>query len=194
MPSIGHVVVGLAAGRWYARAGGSRAAASAVFVALSTFQDLDFLARRLGAPAGSAWLHRGAIHALATAALAGLAAAALVGGQGRSRAAMALAGALVAASHGLLDTLTGGGAGVMLAWPLTADRFLAPWTWMPAAPMGLRLLSSRGASVALRELVLFGPLLLYVAWPGRPVSALLLRRWCAPSRGAGEAGRRRAAP
>lgn len=194
MPSIGHAIVGLAAGRWYARAGGPRAAAAAVFLALATFQDLDVLARGLGAPAGSAWLHRGGLHALTTALLAGLAAAALAGGLGRTRAAMALAGALVAVSHGLLDTLTGGGAGVMLAWPITRERVLAPWSALPAAPMGLRLLSSRGAAVALREVVLFAPLLAYLAWPARTVSAPGPRTSCAPSRGGGAATPPRAAP
>jgi inner membrane protein len=168
MPSVGHVIVGLAAGKWWARAGGSRPAATAAFVALSTFPDLDVLARRLGAVAGSPWLHRGASHALATAALAGLAAALLAGGLGRPRGAMAVAGALVAASHGLLDTLTGGGGGVMLLWPAAAARFLAPWALMPAAPMGLGLASARGTAVALRELALFWPLLLYAAWPSGP--------------------------
>jgi inner membrane protein len=165
MPSIGHAIVGLAAGRWYAPVGHPRLAATVTFVALGTFEDLDVLARRLGAPAGSAWLHRGALHSLAVAAAAGVVVALAVGGQGRSRWAMAVAGALVAASHGLLDTLTGGGAGVMLLWPWNPARLLAPWTWLPAAPMGLRFASARGMAVALRELVLFGPLLLLACWP-----------------------------
>lgn len=166
MPSIGHAVVGLAASRWWTRAGGSRPAASAAFVALATFQDLDVLARRLGAPPGSAWLHRGALHSLAVAGLAG-ALVGLLARPGRPRLALAALGALVAASHGVLDTLTGGGAGVMLLWPASEARLLAPWTWLPAAPLGLGILSSRGAAVAARELVIFAPLLAYLAWPRR---------------------------
>lgn len=164
MPSVGHVVVGLAAARAYATDAGSRRAAAATFVALSLFPDADVVARCLGAPAGSEWLHRGALHSVAAALAAGVAAAFVVGGLGRPRWAMALAGALVAASHGLLDTLTGGSAGVMLLWPASAER-LAWGRVMPAAPIGLRLLSSRGVEVALRELVLFAPLLAYALWP-----------------------------
>src|SRR5512138_1169777 len=166
VPSVGHVVVGLAAARAYAPDARLRPAATAAFLALSLFPDLDVAARWLGAPAGSAWVHRGALHSLAIAAVAGLAAALASGGLGRSRRAMAVAGALVAASHGLLDTLTGGGAGVMLLWPESAAR-LAAWRLVPAAPMGLRLLSGRGAAVAARELLLFAPLVVYALWPSR---------------------------
>src|SRR5512138_2012271 len=110
VPSVGHVVVGLAAARAYAPDARLRPAATAAFVALSLFPDVDVAARWLGAPAGSAWLHRGALHSAAAAAAAGLAVALAAGGLGRSRRAMAIEGALVAASHGLLDTLTGGSA------------------------------------------------------------------------------------
>lgn len=174
MPSVGHVVVGLAAGRWYAAGTPSRRAASVAFVALATFPDLDVAARCLGARAGSEWLHRGALHSLAAALAAGLAASLVLGGLGRPRWAMALTGALVAASHGLLDTLTGGSAGVMLLWPAAPDR-LAWWRVLPAAPIGFRLFSPRGADVVLREVVLFAPLLAYALWPRRtapePVAA-----------------------
>lgn len=166
MPSVGHVVVGLAAARAYTAGGASRRAATGAFVALSAFPDADVAARCLGAAAGSEWLHRGALHSLAAACAAGIAVALAVGGLGRPRWAMALAGALVAASHGLLDTLTGGGAGVMLLWPASAAR-LAAWRLMPAAPIGVRIFSSRGADVVLRELLWFAPLLAYALWPRR---------------------------
>ncbi|HEX9051516.1 MAG TPA: metal-dependent hydrolase [Anaeromyxobacter sp.] len=166
MPSVGHVVVGLAAARGYAVDGASRRAVTATFVALSAFPDLDVAARCLGAAAGSEWLHRGALHSLAAAAAAGIAAALAVGGLGRPRWAMAAAGALVAASHGLLDTLTGGGAGVMLLWPASAARLIA-WRLMPAAPIGVRIFSPRGAGVVLGELLRFAPLLVYALWPAR---------------------------
>ncbi|BDG06711.1 metal-dependent hydrolase [Anaeromyxobacter oryzae] len=165
MPSLGHVAVGLAAGRLHAEDRPRRLAATALFTALSTFPDLDVLARRLGAGRGSPWLHRGALHSVAIAAAAGLLAALLAGGLGRSRLRTALTGAAVAASHGLLDTLTGGGAGVMLLWPLDTVRRLAPWTLLPAAPMGLRFLSVSGLEIMATEAVLFLPLLVYALWP-----------------------------
>lgn len=166
VPSVGHLVVGLAAARAYAPDARARPAATAAFVALSMFPDLDVAARALGAPAGSAWLHRGALHSLAVASAAGVAVALVAGGLGRSRRAMAVAGALVAATHGLLDTLTGGGAGVMLLWPASTAR-LAAWHLVPASPIGLRLASARGVAVAVRELVLLAPLVLYALWPLR---------------------------
>jgi inner membrane protein len=166
MPSLGHVAVGLAAGRLHAGDGRPRLAAAALYTALATFPDLDVLARALGAGRGSPWLHRGALHALPVAALAGVVAALAIGGLGRSRARTALLGAAVAASHGLLDTLTHGGGGVMLLWPFDLSRHLAPWALLPAAPLGLRFLSHRGIDVLATEAILFLPLLVYALWPG----------------------------
>lgn len=167
MPSLGHVAVGLAAGRLHAGRDGPRLRATLAFTALATFPDLDLFGRALGAPAGSAWLHRGALHSLAVALVAGLVAALLLGGLGRSRARFAVTAALVAASHGLLDTLTSGGRGAMLLWPASAERLLAPVAVVAAAPMGLRLATLRGLEVLWREAVLFSVLLAYAAWPRR---------------------------
>jgi inner membrane protein len=163
---VGHLAVGLAAGRRYAAGGPSRRAASAIFVALAMFPDADVAARCLGAGPGSAWLHRGALHSLAAAAAVGVAAALLTGGLGRRRWTLALAGAAVAASHGLLDTLTGGSAGVMLLWPFSSARW-SSLPLLPAAPIGFRLASARGAHVVVRELLWFAPLLAYALWPAR---------------------------
>lgn len=163
MPSVGHAILGLAAARAYAPAREVPWRTSATFLALALFPDLDVLLLRLPAHLGDAGLHRGASHALLVSALLALSAAAL-GGQGRSRRAMFVAAALTAASHPLADLFTGGGAGVMLGWPWSEARFLAPLRLVPAAPMGHRLLSARGLSVAARELLLFSPLLAWLAW------------------------------
>ncbi len=165
MPSLGHLAVGLAAGRLHAGPGRPRLAPTLAFTALSMFPDLDVLARSLGAGRGSPWLHRGALHSLLVAATAGIAAALLSGGLGRSRARMAAAAALVAASHGILDTFTGGGAGIMLLWPLSLERFLAPWHVLPAAPMGFRILSARGLDVLVLEAMWFAPFIVCALWP-----------------------------
>jgi inner membrane protein len=169
MPSLGHVAVGLAAGRLHAGSQGPRLAPALAFTALATFPDLDFVSRAyLGAERGSVWAHRGAAHSLAVAVAAGVLSALVLGGLGRSRLRAAVTGALVAASHGVLDTITRGGSGAMLLWPLSDARLLAPISLLPAAPMGLRVLSPAGLDVALRELLLFSPLLAYAAWPRRP--------------------------
>lgn len=175
MPSVGHAILGLAAARAYAPSREVPWRTAATFLALALFPDLDVLLLRLHAHLGDAGLHRGASHALLVSAALGLAAAAL-GGQGRSRWAMLWAAVLTAASHPLADLFTGGGAGVMLAWPWSEARFLAPLRLLPAAPMGPRLLSARGLGVAARELLLFSPLLAWLAW------ARLRRPALAPAR------------
>lgn len=171
MPSLGHVAIGLAAGRFHAEDGRRRLVATALYTALATFPDLDVLARRLGAGRGSPWLHRGALHSLAVAACAAVLVALIVGGLGRSRLRMALTGAVAATSHGLLDTLTGGGAGVMLLWPFSAARTHAAWTLLPASPIGARLLSHRGFEVLATEVILFLPFLVYALWPDGVIRA-----------------------
>jgi inner membrane protein len=163
VPSIGHAIVGLAAARAYAPGPRLPRRTAATFTALAVLPDVDFLFRALAPHAGAAWLHRGASHSLAVAVLAGLLVAAL-GGRGRPRAAMALAAAATAASHGLLDTLTHGGPSVMLLWPWSTARLGAPFRLMPAAPLGLRLLSPGGLAVMGRELLVFSPLLAWLAW------------------------------
>jgi inner membrane protein len=80
---------------------------------------------------------------------------------------VALSVGLVMASHGALDAFTDGGKGLALLWPLSDERFFAPWRPIPVAPLGLGMLSWRGASVALREIVLFLPLFVLAFWPRR---------------------------
>jgi len=167
MPSLGHVAVGLAAGRLHAGPARPRLAPALAFTALSLFPDLDVLARSFGAARGSPWLHRGALHSLLAAATVGDAVALLAGGLDRSLRLMAGTAVLVAASHGILDAFTGGGGGVMFLWPVSLERFLAPWHVLPAAPIGLRFLSSRGLDVFVLEAIWFSPLLLYTFWPRR---------------------------
>lgn len=171
MASLGHVVVGLAAGRWRAAHDSApppdrwlRLGATAISTLLATFPDADAWSRRLGAAPGSVWLHRGALHALPVA-LAAAVIAWLVLERGRLRPGPLLAAFAAAASHGLLDALTHGGAGVMLLWPFSHARWLAPWTPLSEAPMGARLFSPRGLAVAALELAWLAPILVYAAWP-----------------------------
>jgi inner membrane protein len=165
MPSFGHVAVGLAAGRFQAQ-DGPRLRPMLVLTALATFPDLDVVAWSAGAAKHSVWLHRGALHSLAAAAVAALLGAVLLD-RGRGFAAALLVCFATAASHGLLDTITHGGSGVMLLWPFSQERFLAPWHPLPASPMGSRLFSPRGLELMAGEAVLFAPLLVYALWPRR---------------------------
>jgi len=168
VPSIGHLVVGLAASRLHAGKEPLRARDTAALVALATLPDLDFVARSLGAAPGSPWLHRGATHsvALGLAAAAALVALGWLGGPGRRRWAL-LCGALAAVSHPVLDAFTWGGAGIMFWWPLDTARHLAPFHLLEASPMGRGLLSAAGGAFLAWEATLFSPLLLWALWPRR---------------------------
>jgi inner membrane protein len=73
----------------------------------------------------------------------------------------------VLVSHPLLDTLTDGGLGCALLWPFSNERFFAPWTPLPVAPIGRNFLSAEGVRVAVTELILMAPLLAYAVWPAR---------------------------
>jgi inner membrane protein len=136
-------------------------------VALAVLPDVDVIAFALGIPYSAPWGHRGAAHSLALAALAGLAGAVAVRAWGAGALRTGIVGGLVTASHGLLDTLTGGGLGIALLWPWSNHRFFAPWRPIPVAPIGKAMLSARGAEVLLTEAVLFLPPFVVGLWPRR---------------------------
>jgi inner membrane protein len=169
--SIGHLAVGLAAARFdrsvpRGRTRLPRWATLLLLPALSVLPDLDVVAFLHPAPYRSMLGHRGASHSIVTSIGTG----ALVGALGRRLAGAAFwptAGlaSVAMGSHGILDMLTDGGGGIAWLWPLSTERFFAPWRPIPVSPIGLRYLSARGLSVALTEIVYFLPLLLYAFWP-----------------------------
>jgi inner membrane protein len=167
MASVGHVAVGMAAGRHLARRAGLAGATVPMIAlsALSLFPDADVIGFAAGIPYGAPFGHRGASHSLFVAALVGLAATIAARAWGPAREAGALrvglTVAIVVATHGLLDAMTDGGKGVALLWPFSTQRFFLPWRPIPVAPIGARLVSVRGLHVALVELVEFAPLIAY---------------------------------
>jgi inner membrane protein len=126
----------------------------------------------LGIRYGTPWGHRGATHSIvfasAVAATVALAASRFGFRAGRTM----LVAFVVVASHGLLDALTNGGLGCALLWPFDFTRYFAPWRPIPVSPIGLAFLSPYGLFVAMTELVLFAPLVIYGL--GSP---LKLRYW-----------------
>jgi inner membrane protein len=170
--TVGHVAVGLAAGRiWRGNAApdrGALAKAMIAFSALSLAPDVDVLGFRFGIPYWTQFGHRGATHSIAAALLfASLATLAATLPPGRSRGQLWILCAAVAVSHGLLDSLTDGGLGIALFWPFTRHRYFSPWRPIPVAPIGLRMATRRGAIVTLIELFQFAPLWLWSLWPRR---------------------------
>jgi inner membrane protein len=171
LASLGHLAMGMCAGRAFATATKVRPARSmAIFSGLAILPDADYLVVALGAPNEGPIGHRGAAHSLVLVLLAA-GVALMVAGRARLPAGrLALTVALVVASHAVLDAMTGGGSrGVPLLWPLSFHRFEAPWRPIPNAPCGLAYISHAGLAVAATELVQFSPLLLYALgpWPGR---------------------------
>lgn len=180
MATIGHVAVGLAGARLFAPQALNRRHLiwAMAFLSLSALApDADVVAFALGIPYAAPWGHRGAAHSLLFGATVGLATGALFPIYGAARVRSMLAVALVTASHGPLDSLTNGGLGIALFWPLTNVRWFAPWRPLPVAPIGSGMLSSRGLTVLLYETLLFAPLLLYALWPRKPSE--LWRSWMA---------------
>lgn len=138
-----------------------------VMSALSMLPDADVVAFALGIPYEAPFGHRGASHSLAAALGLGILALGIARARRLPPLRWALTTFAVVASHGILDTLTDGGRGVALLWPLTDARLFAPWRPIPVAPIGLGFLSPRGMSVAATELAYFLPLWLYALWPRR---------------------------
>ncbi len=180
MASLGHVAVGMAAGRLWTSFGGRRldragstslARAMVAFSALSLAPDLDVIAFQFGIPYSAPFGHRGAAHSICAALALAFVAAFVTrlspeqvdGGQTRTR--LWLLCTIVAVSHGLLDTLTDGGLGIALLWPLSNHRYFAPWTPIPVAPIGARMLTGRGLGVVMTEALQFAPLLVWSLWP-----------------------------
>lgn len=168
MPTIGHMAVGIAAARLTpAEARPSSKVWTALLVTLSLLPDADVVAFSLGIPYSAPFGHRGATHSLVFALLVGLICGAVAAARRRRWLTIGVVTMAVVASHGVLDTFTDGGLGAALLWPFSDARYFAPWRPIPVAPIGARMLSSRGLTVVLTEAVLFLPILLVGLWPGR---------------------------
>ena len=170
MASIGHVAVGMAAARLYARepiGSGALAASMLLWSGLSLLPDADVIGFSFGVRYGDPWGHRGATHSLLFSLALGIALAVCARMRGAPLLRTALFASLVLASHAVLDTLTDGGRGCALFWPFSTTRHFAPIRPIPVAPIGARFLSERGLHVALFELLGFAPVFLYALWPRR---------------------------
>jgi len=165
------MAVGIVAGRVASPRAHSPLRLMIAFGALSVLADADVIAFRLGIPYSAPFGHRGATHSVMFALLAGCAFAALLSrGTDRRFWSLALIASVVAVSHPLLDAITDGGLGVALLWPFSNARFFATWRPIPVAPIGARMLSSRGLHVLLIETLWSSPLLVWSLWPRRAKS------------------------
>lgn len=170
MASIGHVMVGMAAARAFSSPGTTkkRLPSMVLWSALALLPDADAIGFSMGVRYADEWGHRGATHSLVFALLIGLLMAACAPPRRATRLRTLLFGAGVVASHPLLDMMTTGGLGCALLWPFELRRYFAPLRFIPVAPIGGAFFSARGLAVAMVELVLFLPFLVYALWPNRP--------------------------
>ena len=165
MASIGHVAIGLAAAK--AHDGHNPRAVSSLFFwsALSLLPDIDVIGFAFGVRYADPWGHRGATHSFAAAVVAAIATGVVARALGQRALRTALFAGAVLASHPLLDTMTDGGLGCALFWPIDLTRYFAPWRPIPVAPIGAAFLSPAGAFVATIELLLFAPVLVVALSP-----------------------------
>lgn len=170
MASLGHIAVGMAAGRALTPRGQNPTRAMLALSALSMWPDVDVIGFRFGVDYGDPFGHRGATHSSVVALAIGLSIyLALRWRRSKTPEKTALVATLVALSHGWLDTMThGGGLGVALLWPFSNHRFWAPFRPIPIAPIGLELFTQHGIAVMIAESILFTPFWIYALWPRRP--------------------------
>jgi len=180
MASVGHVVVGMAAARFSRHrqvTTWTPFGAAVLWSGVSLLPDADVFGFRFGVHYEDPWGHRGATHSIVFAL--GIALLALAAAKAARLPVWrtALITLVVVASHPLLDTLTDGGLGCALLWPLSDQRFFAPWTPLPVAPIGRAYVSREGLRVAAVELLALAPLLAYSLWPAvKWCRALVARR------------------
>ena len=161
MASLGHVAVGLAAARVYGEGHRPSWRSAAAWSALSVLPDIDVIGFPLGVRYQDPWGHRGATHSFAFAVVVGVAAGLIGRWFKRPAWRTTLFATVVLATHPILDTMTDGGLGCALFWPLDLTRYFGPWRPIQVAPIGLAFLSPYGAIVATSEIVLFLPLFVF---------------------------------
>jgi len=133
--------------------------------ALSLLPDADVIAFKLGIPYHAPWGHRGATHSFVFCLALAVVVAVLARVFRLPAWRTLVVAAVVLVSHPLLDTMTDGGLGCALNWPFENTRHFGPWNPIPVAPIGKRFFSAHGLSIALTELLMFSPLVLYALWP-----------------------------
>jgi inner membrane protein len=167
MATVGHVAVGLLAGRLHRGCPGQpRSKATLLaFALLALLPDADVVMVAMGTMDAGAAGHRGASHSLALALAVGLLCALATRRLGWPVWRTAVLATIAVASHAALDFLGHGGKGLPLLWPLSEARFHSPLRIFPDAPRGLALVTSAGLVSMIIELVVFLPVIVYALWP-----------------------------
>jgi membrane-bound metal-dependent hydrolase YbcI (DUF457 family) len=144
---------------------------------LAVAPDLDTLFAGV-IPYGHFYGHRGFFHSPCFALFLSIAAASLVFAVARQFTwagwlTVSCAFCLAVASHGILDSMSSGGLGVMLLYPWSDRRLFLPWRPFPAPPIRIYGLSAELVARTLRAEL---PLVLGCLAAGT-LARLSLRRW-----------------
>lgn len=169
MASIGHIAVGLAAGRGLAGQRDRLVRGMLWFTAISCAADLDLALLLAGIPSNTVWGHRGFTHSVVFAAGAALASAWVGRRWDRPAGPWAVMGFAVYVSHMVLDCLNVGTVGVPWLWPLSSTYYSIPWSPIPAVIRAEDFLTRAAVPVVAAEVLLFAPLWIYalvVPWSG----------------------------
>jgi len=161
MASLGHVAVGMAAARAHDKDSRPSWRSLVAWSALSMLPDIDVIGFSLGVRYEDPWGHRGATHSLAFSIAVGVATGLTARWFNRPALRTGLFATVVLATHPILDTMTDGGLGCALLWPFDLTRYFAPWRPVQVAPIGLDFFSPYGAMVAMSEIVMFLPLVVF---------------------------------
>jgi inner membrane protein len=166
MPTIGHLAVGLAAGRAFSRSDEETPRAMLLGALLATAPDWDLLTSLLAVPEGSPLAHRVATHSLVFAVAAGVSVGVWLGPTLRGRLQTAIWAVVTLASHGVLDLLNIGGR-VAILWPFSSYAYESPWQFIPGTAQTRDLLTTRVIPILGAEALIFAPLFAYAIWGPR---------------------------
>lgn len=163
MSSVGHLLIGAAAGRsaLVGTSGRRRLAFAMLLIGISVAPDLDLVLPALGVPDSLTLGHRGATHSLVVALGVVLIVTLLAIAVRLPARRVALGAFASIGSHAILDSLSPG-PGVAWLWPFATVRF-PTFPLLPMAPLG-HLFSPRGLLLLVAEIVVFSPFLVYALW------------------------------
>ncbi len=149
---------------------------------LSVLPDIDVLGLPLGIGHYDLFGHRGFTHSLCFALLAAAIATAVMG-RATTYPVTATRPTFVflfvcTASHGMLDAMTNGGAGIAFFSPFSNERYFFPWTPLEVSPIGWDFFSGDGLLTLVSEGI----------WLGLPCAAVWFLTTLARSRRSGSDG------
>lgn len=131
----------------------------------SVMPDADVLAFKFGIPYESPFGHRGFTHSVFFSLVVAGLATFLARMIGSSKITVFSVCFFACLSHALLDSMTNGGLGVALLWPLDEHRYFLPFRPIEVSPIGVKaFFSDRGLQVICSEVIwVFLPLTVLTA-------------------------------